>query len=93
MELYLAGVHSVFSFHITLLNQGAPAVPEAVPGTGNKEVTRGKRREDLLQIVHPRTSSKNFKMLSDLSQDHMSLSISYHCAVVHPVSRLRIVNN
>lgn len=66
---------------------------EHLPDTGNEEVTRGKRRKDLLQIVHPRTSSKNFKMLSDLSQDHMSLSISYHCAVVHPVSRLRIVNN
>lgn len=36
-------------------------MPEAVPGTGNKEVTRGKRREALLQIVHPRTTSKNFK--------------------------------
>lgn len=47
-------------------------MPEAVPGTGNKVVTRRKRQEDLLQIVHPRTTFKNFKNLLDLCQDHMS---------------------
>lgn len=63
-----------------------------VPAIRKRPVGRGERKA-VLQIVHPHTNSKNFKMPLDLSQDHVSQLIFYHLAVVHLGSQLRIVTN